>query len=622
MPLTIRRNLIDLVRQWRKIAYTVCAALTLLAGGAVFVSISSPQTSIAVASGEPFFDAGRAFRGAEDMWTFLSTPQTGAGVTTDRLFSWFEGQLPGPNMATRDTFTAPMGSETKEFVNYSVVLEGVTNDVILVAAPRDIPTVVRVEPLSYVSGTGILLELIEVFAARPHQKTLVFLSTEDSTNGGLGIDHFLSTSPHAQHVAAIISFHTLGKVTTGTEHAHPLFVGITAARNTTPGWLLQLVGDVFARSNVDLVVPGLWRQAADRAMALAQGDQVAGLTKGIPSVRLYDNEPGNPSVEGLAFHGPALERLLMSLDGGAELPGDPGTALLLRSGRYLTNGAVTFLAVLCLFPTLTALIIWLVAARIKLVVIFRHLRNLVSWALPFLVSLLMAYFLSLGGLIPHYRFQVPTEGAATQPRVGPILILLIVFVVSFLLSRRFLGYFRARESRPVAEMAKLATGFFSVFLGLILTSARSPFLMLVSLSLAWAWPLVTCFSEPVYRGTFFRHRLATNVPVMLIGLVMPVVFYGYVSSGLGVGWFNTGWFLVVQTMSGSYGLAGPVGVIFLVAGFAMLLGVRRMRVVPIESLEVQDVLSGLELPPPLLRRRKARSKSKTKTTRPPLSPWG
>ena len=621
MPLTVRRNLIDLVRQWRKVAYTVCAALTLLASGAVFVSISSPQTSIAVAGGEPFFDAGRAFRGAEDMWTFLSTPQTGSGVTSDPLFTWFEGQLPGPNMATREAFTAPMGSETEQFVNYSVILEGVTNEVILVAAPRDIPTVVRVEPLSYVSATGILLELIEVFAARPHQKTIVFLSTEDSVNGGLGIDHFLSASPHATSVSAIISFHNLGKVTTGTEHAHPLSVGITAARNTTPGWLLQLVGDVFAKSNVDLVVPGLWRQAADRAMALAQGDQVAGLTRGFPSIRLYDNEPGNPSVEGLAFHGPALERLLLSLDGGAELPGDPGTALLLNSGRYLTNGSVALLAVLCLLPTLTALVIWLIAARISLLVIFRHLRNLLSWALPFLLSLLMGYFLALGGLIPHYRFQIPTEGAATEPRVGPILILMIVFAVTFFLSRRFLGYFRARESKPVAEMAKLATGFFSVLLGLILMSARSPFLMLVCLSLAWAWPLVTCFSEPIYRGALFRHRLATNLPLMLMGLVMPIVFYGYVASGLGVGWFSTGWFVAVQTMSGAYGLSGPMGVIFLVAGFAMLLGVRRMRVVPIESLEVESELSALELPPPLLRRRRARGKSRAKT-RPPLSPWG
>ena len=68
MPLTIRRSLIDLVRQWRKIAYSVCVGLTVVASAGVFVSISSPGAIIALAPGEPFFDAGRAYRATEDMW--------------------------------------------------------------------------------------------------------------------------------------------------------------------------------------------------------------------------------------------------------------------------------------------------------------------------------------------------------------------------------------------------------------------------------------------------------------------------------------------------------------------------------------------------------------------------
>ena len=124
---------------------------------------------------------------------------------------------------------------------------------------------------------------------------------------------------------------------------------------------------------------------------------------------------------------------------------------------------------------------------------------------------------------------------------------MLVFMVSFVLSRRFLGYLRPREARPVTEMSKLATGFFAVFMGLMLMTARSPFLMLVCLSLAWAWPLATCFAEPVYRGVFVRRRLFTNLPLLIMGLVMPLVFYAYISSWRGVGWFSTGWFLLVQT---------------------------------------------------------------------------
>ena len=53
MPLTIRRRLVDRVRQLRKIAYAVCAALVVLAGAVVFLSISSPASSVEVASGPP-----------------------------------------------------------------------------------------------------------------------------------------------------------------------------------------------------------------------------------------------------------------------------------------------------------------------------------------------------------------------------------------------------------------------------------------------------------------------------------------------------------------------------------------------------------------------------------------
>ena len=50
MPLTIRRRLVDRVRQWRKIAYVLCAALVVLAGAVVFLSVSAPASSIEVAA--------------------------------------------------------------------------------------------------------------------------------------------------------------------------------------------------------------------------------------------------------------------------------------------------------------------------------------------------------------------------------------------------------------------------------------------------------------------------------------------------------------------------------------------------------------------------------------------
>ena len=63
-------------------------------------------------------------------------------------------------------------------------------------------------------------------------------------------------------------------------------------------------------------------------------------------------------------------------------------------------------------------------------------------------------------------------------------------------------------------------------------------------------------------------------------------------------------------------MRGPAAIVFITAGFLVLLGVKRMRVVPIETLEVTDELSLLEPP---------RAEGQTQAARaggePPLSPW-
>jgi hypothetical protein len=619
MSLTIRRRLVDRVRSWRKIAYTVCAALVVLAGAVVFLSVSSPTSSVEVVSDTTFFDPDRAMRWADAMdrnYPDRTLGSEGAAGVVD----WFLDKLPAEwftegrdsEIAQVDSFEAPMGDQTTTLRNIAVVLRGPSEEVILIAAPRDTPPVVKVEPLAYASGTAMLLELIQVFNARPHQKTLVFLSTEDDSTGAVCIDRFLDTSPLADKVTTILTFQELGR-----ERAKSLGAGVTAAQNTTPGWYVQLASQVLAKAGLALDVPGLLSQAADHALSLSRGDQVAGLGRGIASLRLYDDSAGNPSAVGLAKHGAVIERLILSLDTGTEAPPDPGTALLLQSGRYLTSQAITLLGVLMLLPTLAALFIWLFSSRISRRTTLRHLRNLLSFGLPLVFVFLVAYVLARSGLIPIYRFQVPTaDGPGTQPRLAPTLILILLGTAAFVFSRRFLGYFRPRESRAVTEMARLCAGLFGLVVGLVLMLSRSPFLLLPCLTAAWAWPLVTCFAEPIYTGAFWRHRLTSNAPVLLLGLVAPVALYAYVAVGHGVGWLKAWWFLTVQTVSGAYGVRGPLAVVFIVAAFALLLGVKRMRVVPIETLEITDELSLLEPPVPRSRRKPSDA------PRPPLSPWG
>jgi hypothetical protein len=95
-----------------------------------------------------------------------------------------------------------------------------------------------------------------------------------------------------------------------------------------------------------------------------------------------------------------------------------------------------------------------------------------------------------------------------------------------------------------------------------------------------------------------------------------VLLYIYIATE-GVNFFAVWWYGLVQTVSGAYGFWGPAAFVVLAATFLTLLGVKRMRVVPIETLEVTDELSMLEPPIPRSRRRRNRDSG-----RPPLSPWG
>ncbi len=622
MPLTIRRRLVDRVRQWRKIAYVACAALVVLAGAVVFLSVSSPASVIEVASGSTFFDPSRALRTAEDMDRYYPDRALGSedlsGGSTDRkdVIDWLVDRLatlgvPTESIST-DEFTAPLGDQEVTFRNVAVVLQGASRETIVISAPRDTPAIAKVDHLSYASGTAILVDLAQVFSSRPHQKTLVFLSTEDIDNGALSIRRFLETYEDAGSVSTILSIHGLGK-----DESEALKAGITGSQNVTPGWYLQLVGSVLGKAGMDLVIPGMMSQAADQALSLSRGDQVAGLGRGIASLTLYDDGPGNPTSEGLATQGAAIERLALSLDSGTEAPPDPGTALLLASGRFLTNRAVGFLAILMLLPTIGALLIWLFASRITWRVMLLHLRNLLSFALPLAWIFLLAFLLSRFGLIPRYRFEVPTvSGPATDPRLAPTLILILLGGAGFVVSRRFLGYLRPREQRATTEMARLTTGFLGLLVGLGLIVSRSPFLILPCIAAAWAWPLATCFAEPVFSGAVWRHRFTSNAPVLLLGLLAPILLYAYIASAEEVGWTTAWWYALVQTVSGSYGFRGPAAFVLITASFLTLLGAKRMRVIPVETLEVTDELSLLEMPVPRARR-KPRDSAK-----PPLSPWG
>ena len=203
---------------------------------------------------------------------------------------------------------------------------------------------------------------------------------------------------------------------------------------------------------------------------------------------------------------------------------------------------------------------WVMGTRMRPEGWMRFLRNLVSFALPLAAVWGAALLAALVGSIPLYPYEAPlTDPPATDPRLGPTLSLLTLGVGLFFLSRHFLGYLRPREPLVMAEMGKLSIGLLALAGGLVLLMMHSPFSILTGITAAWLWPLVTCFSDPRPAMVSWVPQFRSNVVLLLGGLAAPLLLYAYLAFDIGLGAGRAWWFLVVQTVSGAYGMEGTGG---------------------------------------------------------------
>ena len=591
----MRRRLADRIWQWRKLTYAVSAALVLLVMAAIFLSISLPSEIVTVSSEPTFFDANRAYRTMQDLARLypdrtIGTPDA-AGAA-----AWCEGILHDVQIqSTTKTFEATLGRSTETLRNVTVVMPGQTDDAILVSAPRDDQFQAEATSPASASGTAILLDLVQVFAARPHEKTLIFISSEGGSYGGLGVAHFLQTDPRAHDVKVALSVQGLGR-----EQRTDLLGGVTGSRTTTPGWYVALAADTLHQAGLGLQLPPLPDQIATQDLKVAQGEQVAGLRAGIPSLLLYDRSKDIVTTTGLATQGAAIERLILSLDAGGDIPDSPPTALVLASGRYLTARALNILGVLLLLPTAIMAVAWLIVTRLRPDAWLRYLRNLVSFVLPLAMVVLLALLFARVGLLPRYPFQATTAlgTPATTPELLPTVLLLVLGLAVFVLFRHYLGYLKPSEPLVMAEMGKLSLGLLVLLAGLALLATHAPFSLLMGVTAAWIWPLATCFAEPRPVTAPWWPRARSNRRLLLLGLIAPVLLYAYLAVALGMGWWSGWWFLLVQTVSGAYGVRGPAAGVLITSGFLILAGVRRLHLLPIETLDERDELTLIQTPPP------------------------
>ena len=570
----------------------------LVVTAAVFLSITLPSTVLPVSSEPTFFDANRAYRNMQalarlDLDRTIGTPDAAV------VAAWYEGALRDVEIqSTTDTFYATLGREVEQLRNVIVVLPGQTNDAILVSAPRDDQSQTEATSPANASGTAILLDLVQVFATRPHEKTLIFVSSEGGSYGGLGLAHFLETDPLGADVRVVLSIQGLGR-----EQRADLLAGVTGPHETTPGWYVALASDTLHQASLGLHLPPLPDQIASQSLKVSQGEQVAGLRLGIPALLLYDEGEDIVTAAGLGTQGAVVERLILSLDAGGDIPEAPPTALVLSSGRYLTARALNILGALLLLPTAIMAMAWLIVTRLRPDAWLRYLRNAVSFVLPLALIVIVARLFALVGVLPRYPYQATTAPGtpATSPELLGSALLFVVGLGVFFVCRHFLGYLKPNEPLIMAEMGKLSVGLMVLLAGLALLASHAPFSLLMGVTAAWIWPLATCFAEPRPVTAPWWPRARSNRRLLLLGLIAPALLYAYLAIEVGVGWWSGWWFLLIQTVSGAYGLRGPAAGVLITSGFLILAGVRRLQLLPIETLEERDELALIKTPPPRAR---------------------
>lgn len=593
MQLPLRQGIADRVWRWRKATYAASAMVVLAALAIVFLSIATPTTSIEVSTQPIFFDANRALRAAQDLSRLYPNRSLGSEDAAGSV-AWLTDKLKslGVDFAA-ERQAVRFGQKPVTLENVWAILPGTSNETIVLSASRDLASDVDLPDLAQATSTAILLDLVQVFAAHPHEKTLVFLSTEGGAYGGLGLAAFLDSYPNRSLISSVLSIQSLGM-----EDRTFLYAATIGPGTATPGWLVDVTSRVLARTNLELHLPNLHEQIASQALRLQAGDQVAGLQAGIASLLLHDQGEGTVTAAALGTQGAALERLLLTLDEAGNLPKGPSTAFVLGSGKYISSRLLTILAAFLILPSLAMTAIWLMATRLPPSGWVAHIRNAASFVLPGLALLLLAFAAARLGLIPLYARQaVPMLPEAIRPRWSVGLGLLAAGLVLFFLIRHFLGYLRPIEERARAETAKLTCAFTLLSIGLVLIAAGSPFSLVPVLSAAWIWPLCTAFLEPPSLAVPWWPSPRSNAWIALLGLTGPLAFYAYLAANTEAGWSEAWWLVLVQVVSGAHGLSVPVGAVCLAASFLMLLGSRRVPLEPLESLPRTEDAPWTKAPP-------------------------
>jgi hypothetical protein len=392
------------------------------------------------------------------------------------------------------------------------------------------------------SGTAALVELARTYAqtspgeAVRSSHTIVFLSTDGGSYGGLGAARFAERSPFR-----IVSLITLDAIATAGA-ARVVLTGDTP-RSPAPGLVQTAARRILEQTSAGPVHAGILEQLIDLGFPFTLYEQGPFVARGIPAITLTTagERPPAPFFDRrellhatkLGAMGRSVQQLIGSLDQGPDLV-QGSTSYVWLGGRIIRGWAIELTLFGLLIPFLVGVVDLYAHCRrrrIPLAPAARSLRTRLCYWL--FVGVAFAAFRALGAW-PSAPPRPPNPAVASTGD-WPALALTAYAVVLFL------GWIVARQRlvprRAVANDERLAGDTVALLaFGVVslLVLATNPYALLFFLPAMHAW----LWLPQVRNG-----QPAARVIVLVAGLAGPALLFWSFGSRYGLG-LDTPWYLL------------------------------------------------------------------------------
>jgi hypothetical protein len=418
--------------------------------------------------------------------------------------------------------------------NGVVVIEGDSQQAVVYVANRDNQGI-SAGASDNASGTAALVELARFYssrgpsaeAPRPRQ-TLVFVSTDGGSYGGLGAARFAATSPYKDDISAVVVLDAL---------SGPGDPRLELAGDGPHSPAAALVRTAAVRLGEELGAeparPGLIRQLVDLGIPFAYGDQAPFLGHEISALRITtaDDSGAAASTDTVAKLDPTLigrlgrgaQTLLGSLDAGAELARNT-SAYVYVGGRVVRGWALVLIFIAALVPFAAGVIDLLARCRRLEIPLAPALVGLAGRLLLWLWAGVVLWIAGVLGVLPRGapRPLPPSGDSASDWHFAALAGLALLVLVPWLLSRRRSG--GARPVTPEEELAGYAIGLTGLGLVALLTVPVNAYALVFVLPSLYAWLWLPQIDTPWLRDALYG-----------VGFAGPVLAFVSLADRFGLG---------------------------------------------------------------------------------------